>query len=223
MEEQIKSMKKCVIISGGKIEDAFAGQWLEKEQPDIIIAADSGMNFLKRINKKPDIIIGDFDSVSNEAYEWFKSQTGIEWQQLNPMKDDTDTEFAVRLAMEKGVSQITLLGATGSRLDHLLGNMELLGIGLEYGVEILIIDSHNRVRMIDSGITLKKAEQFGTYVSLIPYSKEVTHVYLDGFKYPLEDYCLKGFCTIGISNEIVEEEAEIRFKDGILFVIESKD
>ncbi len=216
-------MKKCVIISGGKIEDEFVRPWLEKEQPDMVIAADSGMNFLKRINRKPDIIIGDFDSVDKEAYEWFWCQSGIEWCRLNPIKDDTDTEFAVRLAIEKGASQITLLGATGSRLDHVLGNMELLGIGLEYGVEILIIDSNNRVRMINSGMTLKKAEQFGTYVSLIPYSKEVTHVYLDGFKYPLEDYCLKGFCSIGVSNEIVEEEAKIRFKEGILFVIESKD
>ena len=48
-------------------------------------------------------------------------------------------------------------------------------------------------------------------------------MYLRGFKYPLTDYCLRGFCSIGVSNEIMEEEAEIAFDGGILLVIESKD
>ena len=49
------------------------------------------------------------------------------------------------------------------------------------------------------------------------------NLYLAGFKYPLADYCLKGFCSIGVSNEITEEQAEITFENGILIVIESRD
>ena len=59
-----------------------------------------------------------------------KKKNDIEWTKLNPMKDDTDTEAAIRLAIEKGAQSITLLGATGSRIDHVLANIELLGIGL---------------------------------------------------------------------------------------------
>ena len=109
------------------------------------------------------------------------------------------------------------------RLDHVLGNIELLGIGLELGVEIELLDANNRIRMTDHGMVLKKEEQFGKYVSLIPYTAQVEHLYLAGFKYPLADYCLKGFCSIGVSNEITEEQAEITFENGILIVIESRD
>ena len=49
------------------------------------------------------------------------------------------------------------------------------------------------------------------------------HQHPTGFKYPLADYCLKGFCSIGVSNEITEEQAEITFENGILIVIESRD
>ena len=216
-------MEKIVIVSGGKIEDSFAAEWIEKYQPDYIIAADSGMEFFYRTGKVPDMILGDFDSVSKEILANFKKQEGILWKTLNPIKDDTDTEFAIRYAISLGAKQIVLLGGTGSRLDHVLGNIELLGIGLNTGVEILLLDANNRIRMRKSGVQLKKAEQFGKYVSLIPYTNEVKHLYLKGFMYPLEDATLKGFCSLGVSNEITADVAEISFEEGILLVIESRD
>ena len=216
-------MKQVVVVSGGNIEDAFAVSVLEKEQPELMIAADSGMEFFYRNGIKPDVIVGDFDSVKPEALAYFKGQPDIELRELNPIKDDTDTEFAIRLAIERGAEKITILGGTGSRLDHVLGNIELLGIGLKKRVSIELLDAHNRIRMIDKGITLLKGEQFGTYVSLIPYTSQVERLSLCGFKYPLTDYCLKGFCSLGVSNEIAEEEAVITFDKGILLVIESRD
>lgn len=216
-------MKQVVVVSGGNTEDAFAVSVLEKEQPELMIAADSGMEFFYRNGIKPDVIVGDFDSVKPEALTYFKEQPDIELRELNPIKDDTDTEFAIRLAIERGAERITILGGTGSRLDHVLGNIELLGIGLEKRVSIELLDAHNRIRMIDKGITLLKGEQFGTYVSLIPYTSQVEGLSLRGFRYPLTDYCLKGFCSLGVSNEIAEEEAVITFDKGILLVIESRD
>ena len=216
-------MKHFFIIAGGKIEDAFAIEVLKGFSEKTVIAADSGMEFLRRNEIVPQVIIGDFDSVSKETLEWFQKKEGIVWHRLNPQKDDTDTEFALRLAISMGAECITVLGGTGSRLDHVLGNIELLGIGLELGVEIELLDANNRIRMTDHGMVLKKEEQFGKYVSLIPYTAQVEHLYLAGFKYPLADYCLKGFCSIGVSNEITEEQAEITFENGILIVIESRD
>lgn len=216
-------MEKIVIVSGGKIEDSFAAEWIKKYQPDYIIAADSGMEYFYRMGSVPDMILGDFDSVSRETLAYFKMKEGILWMELNPIKDDTDTEFAIRYVIGLGAKQIVLLGATGSRLDHVLGNIELLGIGLNAGVEILLLDAHNRIRMRKSGMQLKKVEQFGKYVSLIPYTNEVKHLYLKGFKYPLEDATLKGFCSLGVSNEITGDVAEISFEEGILLVIESRD
>lgn len=216
-------MKRCVVISGGKIEDDFACEILRQQSPAVIIAADSGMEFLYRNSIRPDVIVGDFDSVHSEALSYFRQQSGIRFHELIPEKDDTDTESAIRLAISMGAEEIILLGGTGSRMDHVLGNIELLGIGMNAKVPITMLDSHNRIRMIRQNMTLQRDGQFGKYVSLIPYTEQVEHVYLRGFKYPLEDYCLRGFCSIGVSNEIVEKEAEIAFDGGILLVIESKD
>lgn len=235
-------MKHFLIVSGGSIEDEAVigylwqetGGWKEENQ-DVgiaehlkecrikVIAADSGLEFCGRNHILPDIAVGDFDSVREITLSRFKEKEGIVWYELNPEKDDTDTEFAIRKAMELGAEKITILGGTGSRLDHVLGNIELLGIGMEAGVPIELVDGHNRIRMRKTGITLKKRGQFGKYVSLIPYTDCVEHLYLTGFKYPLEDACLRGFCSLGVSNEIVDKEAEIRFEGGILLVIESRD
>ena len=216
-------MKHFVIISGGTIDDSFADRWFEEEKPDAVIAADAGMEYLYRSHRVPAVIVGDFDSVGTEALAYFKTLPGVAIQKLIPEKDDTDTESAIRLAIRRGAECITLLGATGTRLDHVLGNIELLGIGLKAGIPIQICDAHNRIRMIDRGMTLARKEQFGTYVSLIPYTECVGHLTLKGFKYPLTDACLRGFCSLGVSNEIVADTAEISFESGILLVVESKD
>lgn len=231
---QVKGrMKRFIVVSGGSIDDDFACRIIEEQQRAevyedgeksvVMIAADKGMDFFYRNQKKPDFIIGDFDSVGSEALAYFRSRSDVRIQELNPIKDDTDTESAIRYAVKQGAEQITLLGATGSRLDHVLGNIELLGIGLQAGVPIIIMDEKNRIRMVDRGITLKKSEQHGSYVSLLPYTERVEHLTLRGFKYPLTDATLTGFCSLGVSNEIVEEEAEITFDGGILLVIEARD
>lgn len=216
-------MTDCVIVVGGHIEDGFAKEFIVQEKPDFCIAADSGMNFFYRTGLKPDWIIGDFDSASGEALEYFKGQPDISWIKLNPVKDDTDTESAIRKAIALGAEKITLLGATGTRIDHMLGNIELLGIGLQNHIPIQIVDERNRVRMIDSGITLEREKQFGKFVSLIPYTNVVKGLTLTGFKYPLDCYDLKGFCSLGVSNEIIEASATIKFEQGILIVIEARD
>lgn len=216
-------MNSYLIVTGGQIDDSFAIRWINEHSFEGMIASDSGMEFYKRAGLKPDMIIGDFDSVKAETLDSFRNKDNIQWIKLNPMKDDTDTEAAIRLAIENGAEDITLLGATGSRIDHMLANIELLGIGLERKIPMQIIDANNRIRMIDSGIVIREAEQFGRYVSLIPYSMEVKNVTLKGFKYTLENYTMHKFNSLGISNEIAADEARISFTDGIMVVIEAAD
>ena len=195
------------------------------------IAVDSGMRYFYELQKTreagmevlPDWIVGDFDSVDTEILDFFEQQEGIQWKRLIPEKDDTDTESAIRLALKEGCKQIHILGATGSRIDHMLGNIQLLGIGLENEAEICIVDENNRIRMVDKGIKIKKEEQFGEYVSLLPFTPQVKGLTLKGMKYPLKEYTMTCYNSLGISNEIVEEVAEISFDDGVLLVLETKD
>ena len=98
-------MKHFFIIAGGKIEDAFAIEVLKGFAEKTVIAADSGMEFLRRNEIVPQVIIGDFDSVSKETLEWFQKKEGIVWHRLNPQKDDTDTEFALRLAISMEIGR----------------------------------------------------------------------------------------------------------------------
>ena len=218
--------EKIVIISGGSIDDAFAIDWIKQYQPEYIIVADSGMEFVRRAGLVPNMIIGDFDSVAPETLELFRAECiekGIIWKELNPIKDDTDTEFAIRQAMVLGAKEIVILGGTGTRLDHVLGNIALLGIGLEEGISIQLVDVHNRIRMIDKPLQIRKDEQFGNMVSLVPYFGEVKGLTLKGFKYPLEDFTMGGFSSLGISNEIVDEVGKITFEEGYLIVVEARD
>lgn len=215
-------MKHFFVVAGGDIDDAFACRMIEQERPEVMIAADRGMDFFYRSQKIPDVIIGDFDSAEPEGLSYFRAQ-GVRVEALSPMKDDTDTEAALRLAIAMGAERITLLGAVGSRLDHVLANIALLGIGLTAGAPVVIADANNRIRMADRSLVINRAEQYGKYVSLLPYTPEVTHLTLRGFKYPLCDVTLRGFCSLGVSNEIVEEKAEIVFESGILLVMETRD
>ena len=214
---------KCVIISGGHIEDAFALEWLQKNKYDCLIAADSGMDFLYRNDIVPDVIAGDFDSVASESLEHFSRIDAVEMLRLNPIKDDTDTEFVIREAIRRGAKEITVLGATGTRLDHVLANVNLLGIGLKENVSIALVDAHNRIRMISDRLEIKKDEQFGSFVSILPVKGDAKGVTLEGMKYPLENAYVACFSSLGVSNEITAERATISVKQGVLSVIESRD
>lgn len=213
----------CLIVSGGKIDEAFALSYMEEHSFCKIIAVDSGLDFMYSVNAKPDYIFGDFDSVNPMALEYYKSMEHINVVKLNPEKDETDTEYALKRAMELGATSITIMGATGSRIDHLLGNISLLGLGLGKGIDIIMVDGHNRIRIIEKSFEIERKKQFGKYVSLIPFTTQVEGLTLLGFKYPLTDFTMGGYNSLGVSNEILDERAQILLKKGSLIVIESKD
>lgn len=214
---------RYVIISGGHIEDVFALNYLKENKYDKLVAADSGMDFLYRNNIVPDMIAGDFDSVLSDSLAYYKELNEVQVIQLNPIKDDTDTEFVIREAIRRGAKEITVLGATGTRLDHVLANVNLLGIGLEENVPIELVDKHNRIRMIGDSIEINKDKQFGSFVSILPVKGDAKGVTLEGVKYPLENADVASFSSLGVSNEIVDEKAKISVKQGVLLVIESRD
>ena len=214
---------KFLIVSGGSLNKEFVMKIVGQGRYDCILAADSGMNALYAPAVTPDIIIGDFDSADEKILAFFQQNKAIDFCTLNPEKDDTDTEFAIRESIRRGADSITIIGGTGTRLDHVLGNISLLGIGFEEQISMELLDEHNRIRMIQKPLTLEKDAQYGKYVSLIPYGGDVQGITLRGFKYPLSDYTMGGFNSLGISNEIVDEKAVIELTGGSLLVIESHD
>ena len=117
------------------------------------------------------------------------------------------------------------LGATGGRIDHMIGNIHALKTCIERGIAAYIVDAQNRLSLQDGARTFSRETQWGKYVSFAPYTEEVTGITLTGFKYPLKDKTIYRGEEVGlcISNEIAEDTAAITLEEGILICIESHD
>ncbi len=211
-----------VIISGGNINSDFALDFLNTKTEAQIIAADRGYEFCRRNGIVPEHLVGDFDSMSEKAAGQIHGDVIV--HRLQPEKDDSDTQSAVNLAISLGASRIWILGGTGTRLDHVIANLELLEYGLTRGVKIWLLDEHNRISAEKKNFRVKKKEQFGKYVSFFPMGGPVENLTLRGFKYPLTEHFLQSVDTgLTVSNEIAEEEAEVCFTKGCLLMIQSRD
>lgn len=217
---------QSLIISGGSLNKDFALSYIRKYSFGFTVAADRGMDFFYEHKIIPDYIVGDFDSADPGVLQYFRNLHDgqrPEILQFEPEKDETDTELAIRIAIQQGCDDIHLLGAMGSRADHMLGNLHLLGAAMKQGVVCRMVDENNRIRMICQGMSLRREEQYGNYVSLFPFTPQVKGLTLTGFQYPLKEYTLECYHSLGVSNEIIAEEAEISFQEGVLLVVESKD
>lgn len=221
---------RTLIISGGRTDKDFALSFLCGRQYERIIAVDGGLKVLHELNLMPTDIVGDFDTVEPELLMQYENNENIEIRRFNPQKDDTDSEIAVNMAIDYGSSRIDILGASGSRLDHTIGNIRLLGLIHQAGKnsffrEAYIYDRNNRVRLIEKECVIKKEEAYGTYISLLPFTQTVTGITLEGFKYPLHHHTMDIFRapTLGVSNELTASEGKITCREGVLLVIESKD
>ena len=121
-----------VIVRGGRIQKDFALDFIRKIEEErkgkklLLLAADRGLDFFLETGLVPDIVDGDFDSLSGDGKAYLESLDHTEIVRLNPEKDDTDTQSTLNLAIRRGAKNILILGATGARLDHIIGNMGLL-------------------------------------------------------------------------------------------------
>lgn len=218
-------MKTCLIVTGGKLELAFARSFLKTEEFDKIIAVDAGLEAAYELGLTPDYVVGDFDTVSGLVLERYRKLPYIVWEQHKPEKNETDTELARSRALTLGCDKIVFLGATGGRLDHMLGNLHALYACMESGVEAYLIDRQNKVYLLDEGKTFSRTSLWGNYVSFLPYTEEVRGITLKGFRYPLQEKNIRRGQEVGlcISNELAEDTAVLIFTEGILICIESSD
>ena len=242
-------MIDTIIVSGGDIQSDFALYFLKKNiekagRENIrLIAADRGLEFFLDYLILTDVVIGDFDSLSEDGKNFLEMQNEdipyggmLEWKlqkgegkvvevvRLRPEKDDSDTQSAMNYAIQNGAKEIVILGVTGNRVDHLMANFGLLILAQKQDTEVALADRYNYMKLIPSGTILKKAEQFGKYVSFFPLGGDVTGLTLEGFKYPLDKYHLTTADSgLTVSNEISEEYAKVTYESGTLLMIMSRD
>lgn len=215
--------RHAVIVSGGTVEESFLRARISGLNDIYIIGVDKGMEVLYRNQIVPDQLVGDFDSVSKEIMDYYRAAGTVKIRAYNPEKDASDTEIAVRLAMELGCEKISIFGATGTRLDHMWANVQVLYQPLKAGIDAEILDPHNRIRLIDSTTVLCRETAFGPFFSVFPLGGEVPHFFIKGGKYPLCNHTLAPYNSLCVSNEFVEDEVEISFLEGIVILMETRD
>lgn len=220
-------MKECkkrnVIISGGSLDEDLVLSVLHAPETDYIIGVDHGLEFLYKHQITPDYIVGDFDSLVPEILEYYKALKQVPIREFNPVKDATDTEIAVRYALEQRDGDLLILGATGTRIDHVIGNIQVLKIAYDAGRKAVILDSHNRIQLVEKEITLRAKEAFGKYFSVFPLGGCIEDFNIKGAKYPLTHHRLTPYDSLCVSNQIEGEQAEICFSEGLVILIESLD
>ena len=223
---------KILIITGGTLNRDFVQEFLTAQSFDEIIVVDGALETASALSIEFQSLVGDFDTVDTSLLEKYLGKQGLYIERHRPQKDETDTELALELALAKMGKEgripqkddaIVILGATGGRLDHMLGNIQLIYRGLKAGIACRLYDEDNCLFMIDDFHQFGEETDSYQYVSFLPFSERAEGVTLDGFAYPLEDAVLEKGSTLGISNEIRRRGAWVSVKKGILIGILSRD
>jgi len=211
---------EIAIISGGKAPSKnLLDRYLDKI--NYIIAADSGCECLYSYNIIPDLIVGDFDSINKEILDKARKQAK-EIIEFPPEKDYTDTEIAIMEGIKRGAKKIYLFGATGSRVDHMLGNIGLILTYKKKGIEIEVLDDNNRMYLAQKEMTLYG--EFGENIGFHAFSDVVKNFKIKGAKYNIDEgYDMHLLDPRAICNEFLDNPIEISFDKGELLIIHSID
>lgn len=203
-------MKPCWIFCGAPSKDFN----IYPPENSYVIAADSGYSLVKKLGIKPDLIVGDFDSLSEIVSE--------DCQIINaPVdKDDTDTMLAVKKALSMGFDDITLASSIGGRLDHTYANIQTLAYIVDKNVQCCMIGENDIVYLLKQGEYVFNNIN-NMYFSIFAYSNNAI-ISTSGTKYNLTEYSLTNKFPLGVSNVIIDQNCNLSVKEGQILVIFSK-
>ncbi|MCR5031476.1 MAG: thiamine diphosphokinase [Lachnospiraceae bacterium] len=220
MEQNTQTEKKrCILVCAGD----FTPVEIEKNEGDLVVACDGGYEYCQMIGLQPDIILGDYDSVSEHVrsqIDSIKEEGLAEVITLPVEKDDTDTMAALRVGLERGYRDFRIYGALGGRVDHTMANFHSLVFLLDHGAKGYILSHDTMVTAIRND-TMTFHPGMEGIVSLFPMGEEISHVTIRGLKYPMEDGTISNGFPIGVSNAFIGEQAEITVGQGTGLVIVS--
>lgn len=205
--------QKCMIIGAAPIASKKVFQEFHPED-FFVICADAGFETALRLGITPDLIVGDFDSVSQKPPKELRSIT------LPVQKDVTDTMFAVLKGFSKGMRDFVLLGCLGGeRFDHTLANLEVLQFISERGGHAVLVDDTTKVFVIRD-MRLRITEMKGATVSVFPFCGASCTVSYTGLQYPMNRETLHcGGTLMGVSNSITSDVADIRVHLGTALIV----
>lgn len=218
-------MRCAVVLSGSLLDDRAARAWLESA--DRVVCADGGARHLRRLDVRPDLLVGDLDSISRENLAWLETRQ-VPIRRFPTAKNETDSELAIRAAMADlplppGQHELIILGAFGSRPDHVLANQLLAARLAAEGWRLILSDGCSTAYTLAGGQTLRLnlppyAEQ-ALAISAIPVTDMVTGLTYEGLAYPLNQATLHLGSTRGLSNRLSASPATATLAAGVLLLI----
>jgi len=223
-------MRRVIILSGEIRDDAACLSWLTGA--DRLICADGGARHLQRIGVRPDLLVGDLDSISREDRSWLE-KLSVPCREYPVDKDETDSEIALEIALSDlpephGQHEIIVLAAFGDRPDHVLAN-QMLAVRLAgEGWRLVLTDGINTLYTLTGGqkltISLPVQETTSAILSVIPAGGPISGLtYSDGLLYPLHKASLPAGSTRGVSNQMLKSPVEISLDEGVAMVIVSSN
>ena len=178
---------------------------------DLVIAADRGYENAAANGFSPDLLVGDMDSIA-------AIPAGVDVIRIPKIKDDTDTQHAIDVALERGATRVTLAGQLSGRADHTLSALFMLENLRLRGVEAEMIDDRNRVRVVkDETVVLPRRGY--RYFGVLSLGE--TAYTARGCFYEVERVTLRRSEPYAVSNEITADAAELTFEGDAAFLVES--
>ena len=178
-------------------------------EAELILCADGGANTARHYGYAPDYTVGDLDSIT-------RPHAADHLVLVDPSGHlGTDGQKVLDHAVALGVTQAVLLGFTGRRTDHLLGNLSLLKTFADR-LALRMVDDYCDIRLINRGIRFRAA--IGQKISLCPLNGAATGITTEGLKWTLQSESLIPGVREGISNEVVASPVEIRVERGDLLL-----
>ncbi|MBQ3394434.1 MAG: thiamine diphosphokinase [Oscillospiraceae bacterium] len=201
---------RCVVICGAPID--FDARNMIREG-DYVMCADSGWQKAREMGIVPDMIVGDFDSSPDPSDRYDNVEV------LPTVKDDTDTHHIARHIIEKGFTDVLLLGAVGgNRIEHTLSNISTMLFLAEHGISATARTGKSTLIVIKNGkICLKDADR--RFLSVFPLGDRSEGVTITGAKYEVEDAVLTNDFPIGVSNEFIGNDVTIEVEKGSLLIV----
>lgn len=177
---------------------------------DLVLCADGGANHALRLGLRPDVIIGDLDSITPATARRFRAVPSLRIAE----QYSTDLEKTIRYALLHRYADITVVGATGRRLDHTAGNLACFR---KFGARCTLrfIDAEGELTLI--GRKTDIATRKGELLSLIPLER-CTGVTTTGLKYSLRNAVLELGVREGTSNRALAGRAAVSVKRGTLLL-----
>jgi thiamine pyrophosphokinase len=211
-------MQRIIIFANGDLPDINKAHAL-LHPDDFIICADGGTRHALALNLKPDLVIGDMDSIQKDHWQKLE-ETGIPVELFPPDKNETDLELALNRAFELEPKEIIIIAALGGRLDQTLGNLALLSNTQDAAIKICLDDGVDEIFFCRTQVQVQGRS--GDIVSLLPWGSPVHGVQTQRLKWPLNNEILYPEKTRGISNEMLNDTASIKISSGNLLVIHTR-